>query len=145
MTPDERSQIFANALKLFTDDSAQSSQAVKSLAALDALPDKLAFGSEGYIILADPRDPATYTQIASAEGRPLWWEVSSQPSDTALTPVQQRALRRYGFNVPSGGDVNPYQEWPRARVEELPGFIELVFRDVFSLSDDYAVTLAGGV
>ncbi len=145
MTSDERSQIFANALKLFTDDSAQSSQAVKSLAALDALPDKLAFGSEGYIILTDPRDPTTYTQIASAEGRPLWWEVSSQPSDTALTPVQQRALRRYGFSVPSSGDENPYQDWPRARIEELPGFIELVFRDVFNLPEDYAVTLAGGV
>ncbi len=145
MTSDERLQVFANALNLFTDDSAQSSQAVKKLATLDVLPDKLAFGAEGYIILADPQAPSTYTQVASAEGRPLWWEVSSQPYDTDLTPVQLRALRRYGFTVPSGGDKNPYQEWPRARVEELPGWIERVFRDVFSLPDDYTVTLAGGV
>jgi len=145
MTTDERLQVFTNALKLFTDDSAQSSQAVKNLALLDALPDKLAFGSEGYIILADPRDPSAYTQIASADGRPLWWEVSSQPYNTGLTPVQQRALRRYGFTVPANGDENPYQEWPRARVEELPGWIERLFRDVLSLPEDYAVTLAGGV
>ncbi len=145
MTSDERLQIFANALKLFTDDSAQSAQAVKNLATLDALPNKLAFGAEGYIILSDPHDPSTYTQIASAEGRPLWWEVSSQPGNKDLTPVQQRALRRYGFTAPSSSDENPYQEWPRARGEELPGWIERIFRDVVSLPDDYAVTLAGGI
>lgn len=142
MTPDDRLQVYANALKLFTDDSAQ---AVKTLAALDALPDKLAFGSEGYIIFSDPADPSVYTQIASLEGRPFWWEVSSQPRSAELTPVQQRALRRYGFTVPSSDDENPYQEWPRARVEELPGWIERIFRDVLNLPEDFSVALAGGV
>src|SRR5690349_16709094 len=123
MTPDDRLQVYTNALKLFSDESAQ---AVRNLAVLDALPDKLAFGAEGYIIFSDPDDPSVYTQIASLEGRPFWWEVSSQPRAAGLTPVQQRALRRYGFTVPSNDDENPYQEWPRARVEELPGWIERI-------------------
>ncbi|HKC74453.1 MAG TPA: hypothetical protein VKF37_09660, partial [Chloroflexota bacterium] len=62
MTADERRQVFANALKLFTDESPE---AVKTLAGLGVLPDKLSFGPEGYIIFSDPNDPATYTQIAS--------------------------------------------------------------------------------
>ncbi len=142
MTNDERTQVFSNALKLFSDESAD---AVKALTALDALPDRLTFGPEGYVIFADPAAPATYTQIASAEGRPLWWEVSSQPGDADLTPVQRRALRRYGFTLSDDPGQNPHQEWPRARVDELPGWLDRVFRDVFGLPADYTVTLAGGV
>ncbi len=142
MTPDERRQVFSNALRLFTENSAE---AVKALAMLGALPDKLAFGPEGYIIFADPDDAATYTQISSEDGQPLYWEVSSQPYDADLTPVQQRALRRYGFTVPHDASQNPYQEWPRSRVEELPGWIDRVFRDVFGLPEDFTVALAGGV
>ena len=142
MTTDERRQVFANALKLFTDESPE---AVKTLARLGVLPDKLSFGPEGYIIFADPNDPSTYTQIASVEGRPFYWEVSSQPYDQDLTPVQQRALRRYGFTVPSDPHQNPYQEWPRERVEELPDWLDRIFRDVFGLPADYTLALAGGV
>lgn len=142
MNNEERLQVFANGLKLFTDDSAQ---AVKALAALDALPEKLAFGPEGYIIFSDPNDQATYTQFASTEGQPLWWEVTSQPYNQDLTPVQQRALRRYGFTVPSDPNQSPHQEWPRSRVEELPAWIERIFRDVFGLPEDYTVALTGGV
>ena len=112
---------------------------------LGALPDKLAFGPEGYIILSDPNNASAYTQFASEEGQPLYWEVSSQPYEQDLTPVQQRALRRYGFTVPHDAVQNPYQEWPRARVEELPGWIDRVFRDVFGLPAEYDVALAGGV
>ncbi len=142
MTHDERLQVFANALKLFGDDSAA---AVKALAALDALPDRLAFGSEGYIILSDPDDLSTYVQFSSEEGQPLRWEVSSQPHDTDLTPVQQRALRRYGFTVPTSSEQNPFQDWPRARVEELPGWVERIFRDVFGRPEDFTPALVGGV
>lgn len=142
MNADDRLQVFANGLKLFTDESAD---AVKALAMLDALPDKLAFGSEGYIIFADPDNASTYVQFSSEEGQPLWWEVSSQPGDTDLSPVQQRTLRRYGFTVPGASEENPHQEWPRARVAELPGWIERVFRDVYGLPEDYAVALNGGV
>jgi hypothetical protein len=142
MNADERSQVFANALKLFTD---QSTEAVKALAALGALPDKLTFGPEGYIIFSDPNNATAYTQVASEEAKPLYWEVSSQPYDQDLTPVQQRALRRYGFTVPRETGQNAYQEWPRARVDELPGWIERIFRDVFGLPGDYDVQLAGGV
>ena len=142
MTVEERRQVFANALKLFTDDSAE---AVKALAVLGVLPDKLAFGPEGYVIFTDPTDLSAYTQIASEDGQPFHWEVSSQPYDTGLTPVQQRALRRYGFTVPPDLSQNPYQQWPRSRVEAIPDLIERVFRDVFGRPDDYAVALAGGV
>jgi hypothetical protein len=142
MTADERRQVFANALKLFTEESPE---AVKALAGLGVLPDKLSFGPEGYIIFSDPNDPSTYTQIASEDGRPFYWEVSSQPYDQDLTPVQQRALRRYGFTVPSDPNQNPYQEWPRERVEELPDWLDRIFRDVFGLPADYTMALAGGV
>ena len=142
MNADERRQVFANALKLFTEES---TEAVRALATLGVLPDKLTFGSEGYIIFADPNDATAYTQFASEEGRPLYWEVSSQPYEQELTPVQQRALRRYGFTVPPDINVNPFQEWPRARVDELPGWIERVFRDVFGLPEDCDVSLSGGV
>ena len=142
MTADERRQVFANALKLFTDESPE---AVKALAGLGVLPDKLSFGPEGYIIFSDPNDSSTYTQIASEDGRPFFWEVSSQPYDQDLTPVQQRALRRYGFTVPSDSNQNPYQEWPRERVEELPDWLDRIFRDVFGLPADYTMALAGGV
>ncbi len=142
MTVDERRQVFANALKLFTDDSAE---AVKALAVLGALPDKLAFGPEGYVIFSDPDDLSTYTQIASEDGQPFYWEVSSQPYETDLTPVQQRALRRFGFTVPADAGQNTYQQWPRSRVEAIPDLIERIFRDVFGRPDDYTVALAGGV
>lgn len=142
MTSDERLQVFANALKLFTNESAS---AVKALALLDVLPDKLTFGPEGYVILSDPNDLSAYVQIASVEGRPFYWEVSGQPHGETLTPVQQRALRRYGFAIPSGDDQNPRQEWPRARADELPAWMERVFREVFNLPDDTDVMLSGGV
>lgn len=142
MNNEERLQVFANGLKLFSEESAQ---AVKALAVLDALPDRLTFGPEGYIIFADATDAATYTQFASEDGRPLLWEVSSQPANQDLTPVQQRALRRYGFTVPSDAARNPHQEWPRARIEELPGWIERVFRDVYGLPEDFTVALSGGI
>ena len=142
MTPDERLQVFANALKLFTPESAD---AVKALALLGALPDKLTFGPEGYIIFADPNAPSAYTQIASEDDRPLYWEVSSQPHDRDLTPVQQRALRRFGFTVPSDVNQNPHQDWPRARVDELPPWLDRVLRDVFGLPEDCDVLLSGGV
>ena len=142
MTADERRQVFANALKLFTDESPE---AVKTLAGLGVLPDKLSFGPEGYVIFSDPHDPSTYTQVASEEGQPFYWEVSSQPYNRDLTPVQQRALRRYGFTVPSDPNRNPYHEWPRERVEELPDWLDRIFRDVFGLPADYTVALAGGV
>ncbi len=142
MNADERREVYANGLKLFTDDCAS---AVKALAMLGVLPDKLSFGPEGYIIFEDPNSPTAYTQFRSLEGAPLYWEVSSQPYDQDLTPVQQRALRRYGFTVPSSSEQNPHQEWPRARVDELPGWIEKVFRDVFGLPADGQIALAGGV
>ena len=142
MTSDERRQVYANALKLFTDDSAE---AVKTLAVLGALPDKLAFGPEGYIIFSDPNAASAYTQIASEDSQPLYWEVSSQPYDQDLTPVQQRALRRYGFTVPADAGQNPHQDWARDRVDELPPWIDRVFRDVFGLPEDCDVSLSGGV
>jgi len=142
VTSDERLQVFANALKLFTDESAS---AVKALAQLDVLPDKLTFGPEGYVILSDPNDLSAYVQIAAVEGRPFYWEVSGRPHGETLTPVQLRALRRYGFVIPSGDDQNPRQEWPRARAQELPAWMERIFREVFNLPADTAVTLSGGV
>ena len=142
MNAEDRQQVFVNGLKLFTENS---TEAVKALATLGVLPDKLAFGPEGSIIFTDPNAATAYTQLASEEGQPLYWEVSSQPYDQDLTPVQQRALRRYGFTVPHDSSQNPYQEWPRARAEELPGWIDRVFRDVFGLPADYGVALAGGV
>ena len=142
MDRQQRTQIFANALKLFTSDSAV---AVKELAALDILPAKLEFGPDGYVVFTDSSDPTVYTQVASIQGQPLHWEVSSEPAGVALTPVQQRALRRYGFALSTQGDKNPSQPWPRERVDELPGWIERVFCDVFGLKENYAPLLVGGI
>ncbi len=145
MSPNDRVQVYANALKLFDNDSTVTAQAVKSLAMLDVLPDKMAFDTEGYIIFSAAGDLSTYVQLASEDGRPLRVEVSSQPRDTNLTPVQQRTLRRYGFTIAGGSETNPHQDWPRARMEELPGWIERVFRDVYGLPEDGTIVLAGGV
>jgi hypothetical protein len=142
MNVEERQQVFANGLKLFTEES---TDAVKALAGLGALPDKLAFGPEGYIIFSDPNDASAYTQFASMPGKPLYWEVTSQPYNQDLTPVQQRALRRYGFTVPQDSGQNPHQEWPRARVDELPNWLDRIFRDVFGLPAEYDVALDGGI
>jgi hypothetical protein len=62
MTADERCQVFANALKLFTDESAE---AVKTLATLGVLPDKLSFGPEGYVIFSGLNDPSTWHHVHS--------------------------------------------------------------------------------
>ena len=63
-----------------------------------------------------------------------------------VVPARRSALlRRYGFSVPGDPNQNPHQEWPRERVEELPDWIDRIFRDVFGLPADYTVALAGGV
>lgn len=122
MTPDERTSLFLRDLQVLVPE--QDASVIFHLA-----QDENKFAQFSHAASGD----ALLCQVSNcAEG----WDAQD------VTPRQVADLKALGFSIPAEGHANPSREY-RGDLRPAAADVELVFRRVFDMPEDYAVESSG--
>ena len=102
--------------------------------------------SDGMLIFNPVGDEDTFIQFSRREGEPLFCEVSNRSegwNSHSLDTGQRERLTALGYEIPSphhqANPRKPYNGPP----DQLAAEVEQIFREVFSLPQEYAVVSSG--